>query len=119
MITLTMIKGGEGDDDPIVNKYKKEEIFDDDKKRIFEHRYFLLCESCFWCASYLNMGGLTPVDKCPLCHDNRIEWMTISHDEIYQLGYNSTSGVTLEFSKQEKGIAGDMMSSSSGEKKGS
>jgi hypothetical protein len=56
------------------------------------------------------MSRLLPIDKCPLCHDNRIEWIPISHDEIYQ-GYNSTSGVTLEFSKQEKDIVGDMIGS--------
>jgi hypothetical protein len=56
------------------------------------------------------MSRLLPIDKCPLCHDNRSEWIPISHDGIYQ-GYNSTSGVTLEFSKQEKDIVGDMIGS--------
>jgi hypothetical protein len=38
---------------------------------------FLLCESCFWCASCLNVAERT-VTKCPSCADARLVSMPIS-----------------------------------------
>ena len=38
---------------------------------------FLLCESCFWCASCLNVAERT-VTKCPSCTDARLVSMPIS-----------------------------------------
>ena len=39
--------------------------------------HFLLCESCFWCASCLNVAERT-VTKCPSCTDERLVSMPIS-----------------------------------------
>ena len=63
-------------------------------RKISDEVYFLICQSCFWCASYLNMSRLLPIDKCPNCYNNKIELMPISQDEIYKSGYNLTSEVT-------------------------
>jgi hypothetical protein len=38
---------------------------------------FLLCPSCFWCASYFNFGELSVI-KCPVCHNNYIEQLPVS-----------------------------------------
>ena len=47
--------------------------------------YFLLCKSCFWCASYINytsnMVKINFTDKirtCPLCMDDTIDPMPLS-----------------------------------------
>jgi hypothetical protein len=61
---------------------------------ISDEVYFLICQSCFWCASYLNMCRLLPIDKCPNCYNNKIELMPISQHEIYKSNYNLTSRVT-------------------------
>jgi len=37
---------------------------------------FLLCPSCFWCASYLNFGELSII-RCPICHNNRVEQLPV------------------------------------------
>ena len=42
--------------------------------------YFLICQSCFWCASAL---GLRPIrnetiPKCPMCEDKSISIVPIS-----------------------------------------
>ena len=59
---------------------------------------FLLCNSCFWCASYLNLeNGLIPF-QCPSCKENVLEWMPISVNDAYSFDYNPTTGVILEFS---------------------
>jgi predicted Zn-ribbon and HTH transcriptional regulator len=33
------------------------------------HRDFLLCESCFWCASYIDHAGAS---RCPVCKSSRL-----------------------------------------------
>ena len=39
---------------------------------------FLLCPSCFWCASYFNFDELSII-SCPLCRNNRIEQLPVSN----------------------------------------
>lgn len=40
-------------------------------------RQFMICNSCFWCASsYLNIDNIF-TKKCPLCQNNRIEILPI------------------------------------------
>jgi hypothetical protein len=78
--------------------------------------HFLICESCFWCASLLGsnnydndnndaiVGSTTNnnyniiTKHCPSCSNNRVESIPISYDEAYKLDYNPRRGVTLEFS---------------------
>ena len=48
--------------------------------------HFLLCESCFWCAtSYLSSKNVS-IAKCPNCYNNKIKWMPISNIKLYKLG---------------------------------
>ena len=57
----------------------------DDKKGLSKQIHFLLCESCFWCAtSYLSPKRVS-VAKCPNCYNNKIEWMPISKVDIDKL----------------------------------
>ena len=58
---------------------------------------FLLCESCFWCASCINLSF--NVEKCPLCINGNVESMPLSDKEIYRFSYDSVRGVTLEFGR--------------------
>ena len=58
---------------------------------------FLLCESCFWCASYFNNYRMV-VTKCPICGNKKIESMPISHDEVHTSSHDPKHGVTLGFS---------------------
>jgi hypothetical protein len=39
---------------------------------------FLLCQSCFWCASYFNFDELSII-SCPLCHSDHIEQLPVSN----------------------------------------
>jgi hypothetical protein len=38
---------------------------------------FLLCPSCFWCASYFNFGELSII-RCPVCRNNQMEQLPVS-----------------------------------------
>jgi hypothetical protein len=65
---------------------------------------FVLCESCFWCASQSNKWNgsrrsITIITKCPSCNSNRIESMPISQEEDYTFNLDLKRGVTLGFSK--------------------
>jgi len=37
----------------------------------------LLCNSCYWCASYFNFGELSIV-RCPICHNGRVDQLSVS-----------------------------------------
>ena len=62
---------------------------------------FLICNSCFWCASiYSNMNSLSNA-KCPVCDDNsNLESIPIHKKEPFKINYNSKTGVALEFSRK-------------------
>src|SRR5438445_13809064 len=64
---------------------------------------FLLCNSCFWCASYLNLRRSFGVIECPSCKENTIERMPLSANDVYSFDYNGVTGVILEFSNYYKG----------------
>jgi hypothetical protein len=69
------------------------------KKRIItKQRHFLLCESCFWCASSIYLVSMDWI--CPVCNNsNKIESIPIQKNEIYKFDYNQRYGDILEFSE--------------------
>ena len=54
---------------------KIDKILNDIDKRVD----FLLCPSCFWCASYFNSGEVSII-RCPMCHSNRLDQLAMSID---------------------------------------
>ena len=76
-----------------------------EKKRIItKQRHFLLCESCFWCASSIYLVSMDWI--CPVCssnnnndNNNKVESIPIQNNEIYKFDYNQRYGVILEFSE--------------------
>jgi hypothetical protein len=71
--------------------------------KISKDRYFLICESCLWCASYFKSQGT--FRKCALCHEGKIECMPIGEDKNYSFDYSPTKGVELKFSENKVLIA--------------
>jgi len=63
------------------------------------HRAFLICKSCFWCASIL-YDDVRPFGTCPTCMNYELELMPISTDEEYKFDYDKRHGVTLEFAQR-------------------
>ena len=43
-------------------------------------KYFLICKSCFWCASCLN--GSNMIIRCPMCDNNEDGLLTSILDAI-------------------------------------
>lgn len=56
-------------------------------------RYFLICQSCFWCASYLE-SEITDI-KCPLCDQGKIDCMSVGEDKIYHFNYKKIEELKL------------------------
>jgi hypothetical protein len=49
-------------------------------RRNFKQIRFIVCESCFWCASCLNQG--ITVDKCPSCNNGKVELLPVFDNEL-------------------------------------
>ena len=76
---------------------RKDNLCFEEQHITFNERNFLICRSCFWCASYINKMGV--LEACPSCKDVKIESVPISLDETYRLDYDTNRGVTLEFAR--------------------
>ena len=63
----------------------------------YQKKHFLLCEACFWCATYLISDGGTTVSKCPICNNVKLELLPIAKNEFYKFDYSSSSGLMFEF----------------------
>ena len=61
---------------------------------------FVLCPSCFWCASYFDFAEITI--RCLRCGNDNVESLPISNGEFYAFSYDRNRGVTLEFSKKRE-----------------
>jgi hypothetical protein len=49
-----------------------------------ESKYFLICKSCFWCATYLN--GNKMIINCPACYDDGLlDSIPILDNEVYKI----------------------------------
>ncbi len=67
--------------------------------------YFVMCNSCYWCATYYGLDNLesstqlssSSVPNCPLCDSRSVELMPISTDESFRIEYNPIRGVEIKF----------------------
>jgi hypothetical protein len=66
--------------------------------------YFVICNSCYWCASYFGIDDLESISgsssrvlDCHICNSHNTELMPISNDESFRIGYSQTKGMEMEF----------------------
>jgi hypothetical protein len=76
----------------------KNNLPDGDRSSSIKKIDFLICNSCFWCASYLDSENSLIPFECPSCKQKAIECMPISVNDAYSFHYNQATGVILEFS---------------------
>lgn len=57
---------------------------------------FVLCETCHWCATYLDKSRM-PSDRCPNCGNTSISTFPILPNEEFTFSYSEKRGVELEF----------------------
>ena len=63
-------------------------------------KYFMICQTCFWCASYIDILGnmdALPYNVCPTCDHTAIELLPLSDGEHYRFEYTATREVVLQF----------------------
>jgi hypothetical protein len=62
--------------------------------------YFVICNSCYWCASYFGIDALessSQVIGCHVCNSHDTELIPISTNESFKIDYNVTRGMEIEF----------------------
>ena len=71
--------------------------------------YFVICNSCYWCASYFGIddlespsGSSSHVLDCPICNSNNTELMPIATDDSFRIEYSLTRGMEIEFYRTNK-----------------
>jgi|SRR5215208_3558280 len=81
-----------------------------ERTRISDKVHFVICHSCFWCASYIfppqtssKIGtAITTKDsvsftKCPSCVEETVESIPIAENEDYRFDYDVKHGLVMEF----------------------
>ena len=71
--------------------------------------YFVICNSCYWCASYFGVDDLESLSAssshvldCHVCNSHNTELIPISTDESFRIEYSATKGMEIEFYKSNK-----------------
>lgn len=67
-------------------------------KKTIDHIYFVICNSCYWCASYFGTGILQML-KCHQCSFPSTELIPIATDESFRIEYDHVRGMEIEFYK--------------------
>jgi hypothetical protein len=78
------------------------DALDKDVERPVNHIHFVICNSCYWCASYFsidNMETSSQVLRCLLCNSHDTELIPVSSNESFRIEYNVTKGMETEFYK--------------------
>jgi hypothetical protein len=85
-------------------KHSSEIIENKNILRRINHIYFLVCNSCLWCATYFGVNDLESLSaspthalSCHLCNSCNTELMPISADVSSRMAYDITSGMETEY----------------------
>ena len=72
---------------------------DDDHIRPSTPPVFLLCDRCYWCATYLRSIRILTDNICPQCdaNSNQLTSFPIASNEAFIFKYDEKRGVELEF----------------------
>ncbi|HZA68326.1 MAG TPA: hypothetical protein VE548_01400 [Nitrososphaeraceae archaeon] len=93
---------------PNINDIKEQHLAsyqnDTNTQRRSSQVYFVMCNSCYWCATYYGNDNLesftqlsSSVPNCYLCDSHSVELMPISTDESFRIEYNPIRGVEIRF----------------------
>jgi hypothetical protein len=68
---------------------------------------FMLCDTCYWCATYLDKTRIPRENKCPQCNvinnNNEFSSFPIMPNESFTFDYNDKRGVELDFKPRLRG----------------
>ena len=65
---------------------------------------FVLCDTCYWCATYLDKTRIPEENSCPQCdaNNNELTSFPIMSNESFTFDYSDKRGVELEFRHRQK-----------------
>ena len=65
---------------------------------------FILCDSCYWCATYLDKTRIPGENRCPQCdaNNNELTSFPITPNESFTFDHSDKRGVELEFTHRQK-----------------
>jgi hypothetical protein len=65
---------------------------------------FILCDRCYWCATYFDKTRMPMDNNCPQCNANNGELTSfpIMSNESFTFDYNDKRGLELEFRHRQK-----------------
>jgi hypothetical protein len=85
-------------------KHSSEIIENKNILRRINHIYFLVCNSCLWCATYFGVNDLESLSaspthalSCHICNSCNTELIPISADVSSRMEYEITSGMETEY----------------------
>jgi predicted Zn-ribbon and HTH transcriptional regulator len=60
---------------------------------------FILCDSCYWCATYFDKTRIPEENRCPQCdvNNNELTRFPIMSNESFTFNHNHRRGLELEF----------------------
>jgi hypothetical protein len=77
---------------------------DDASDRSSELPIFVLCDRCYWCATYFDKTRITVGQSCPQCNNTaELTSFPIMSNESFTFDYSVKRGVELEFGSKRKG----------------
>jgi hypothetical protein len=78
----------------------KTSVANDDGSRSLSPPIFVLCDTCYWCATYFDKTRTPLGNNCPQCNEKSNKELTnfpIMSNESFTFHYNDKTGVELEF----------------------
>ena len=65
---------------------------------------FILCDNCYWCATYLDKTRIPAENRCPHCdaNNNELTSFPIMSNESFTFDLNDKRGVEFEFKPRRK-----------------
>jgi hypothetical protein len=89
---------------PRTTKPSSDTIDNNNILRHIDHIYFLVCNSCFWCATYFDIDDIESLSaspthalSCHICNSCNTKLIPISADVSSRMEYGVTSGMEMEF----------------------
>ena len=65
---------------------------------------FVLCDTCYWCATYFDKTRIPADNICPHCgaNNNELTSFPIASNESFTVNYNKKRGIEFEFKPRSK-----------------
>jgi hypothetical protein len=76
----------------------------DDQSLIPSSPIFVLCDSCYWCATFVDKTKIPADNVCPHCgaNNNELTSFPVASNESFTVNYNKKRGIEFEFKPRPK-----------------